>query len=235
MRTENPIYDRFDTEEKQFLERMFVTYPNIGDNFDRYLAKKPETRPIMALRDIAQLERTGWVRRGVREPESVRGHTNGVMLFAQRYCPPGIDRAALTDMLSVHDMPEAIVGDFTKHDSITRDDKHRLERLAAQVIFSHNAENLALCEEYMAQETPLSHWAHDIDKLEAVVTGLMYEGMYPAQRGNLYRPFAEDAAPKLKTEYGKQWLQELEEESEQIRQDIRDMTRSKKPKMVWSR
>lgn len=62
---------------------------------------------------LAKLSRTGWVKRGVENPESVKEHTVGLLELALEMWDElsKQERDGLLEMLEVHDWPEAIHGD----------------------------------------------------------------------------------------------------------------------------
>lgn len=62
---------------------------------------------------LATIPRTGWVDRGVKNPETVQQHTLALIDIAQSFdgkiAPK--ERDELFGMLEIHDWPEAVVGD----------------------------------------------------------------------------------------------------------------------------
>jgi len=62
---------------------------------------------------LHSLKRTGWVNRGVKNPESVKEHTEALIRIAREV--EGLltmeEKDGLFEMLEVHDWPEAIHGD----------------------------------------------------------------------------------------------------------------------------
>lgn len=198
----------FNHDEFAFLERMFAVEAGLAERFERYLALPDKLAIHMAvMEDLPKVLRAGWVKRGVPDPENVTEHsTKLIRLCMLLKGPEGVDMGKLPRMALVHDMPEVIATDFTPQDGITSADKHRLESLAARVIFRHSPDTLALAEEYIAQETVTSHWLNDLDKMEAVMQALHYEAIYPEFEGKLYREFADYTQPRLKTEQGQEWF-----------------------------
>ena len=65
---------------------------------------------------LKSILRTGWVRAGVKSPESVAAHSWGMSVLAMHLCPPELDRMRVLEMCLVHDLPEVEVGDLTPHD-----------------------------------------------------------------------------------------------------------------------
>lgn len=220
----------FSTEEHDFLKRMFADHPGIEENFDRFFSVSPENRYRLAMNILQSTPRHGWVKRQVKNPETVFEHLAELTHMAgAAKLPEHLPYASVHDarrhlmaMATVHDVVEAIATDFTPTCSINAADKDRLERLAARVVFEHDSHGLQLVEEYIAQESALSHLLHDLDKLVAVRKALEYEGMYPEKRGTLYHEFRDYATPRLKTKEGRDFAAELEQDAEPIRQNARN-------------
>ena len=82
---------------------------------------------IEALR-LKALDRAGWVRVGVPDPESVAAHSWGVAWLVSVLCPPELDREKALLIAVVHDLAEVRIGDLTPHDELA--DKAVRERRA---------------------------------------------------------------------------------------------------------
>ena len=95
------------------------------------MAMREELLTLLQLKDI---DRTGWVRAGVENPESVAAHSWGMAVLALRLCPEQLDLSKVLSMCLVHDIAEIVVGDLTPHDDIRGEEKHRLEREAMMKI-----------------------------------------------------------------------------------------------------
>ena len=119
---------------------------------------------------LKQLPRTGWVRSGVDNPESVAAHSWGMSVLAMHLCPEELDKMRVIEMCLVHDLPEIEVGDLTPHDDLTNkfeDEKSAMEKLAPQW--------LELFLEYEQQDTPESRFVKYLDKLDMAVMARFYE------------------------------------------------------------
>src|SRR5690606_39493298 len=81
----------------------------------------------LALKDEA---RVGWVQHGVREPESVAGHAWGTaylcLLFADA---AGVDRDHAVAIAVVHDLAEALTGDFAARLDPTDRQEYEAEKI----------------------------------------------------------------------------------------------------------
>ena len=83
---------------------------------------------LLTLLKLKDIDRAGWVRAGVSNPESVAAHSWGMAILALRLCPDHLDLSKVLQLCLVHDVAEIVVGDLTPHDSIKGQEKHDLER-----------------------------------------------------------------------------------------------------------
>lgn len=128
---------------------------------------------------LAQTSRTGWVQRGVKDPESVAEHIYGCWLLGTFLLPEEGEhehyrKNDVLQMLLLHDLPEAVTGDIPrpvkKQDPTYYD---RLEQQAAEKSLLSGActhEQRRLWQEWSAQNTYNARVAKDIDNLQAIYT-----------------------------------------------------------------
>lgn len=150
----------------------------------------------LALR-LKRLRRTGWLDRGVAEPESGADHSWGVALLAwllARDCPE-LDRDRVLLLGLIHDLPEALAGDPTPFDhardgrgvidafqfstaprysDVARIAKQRAETAALDEMLAHLPSNRAseiraAWHEYEAGQTDEARFVRQIDKLETLL------------------------------------------------------------------
>ena len=87
---------------------------------------------------LKDLERAGWVLRGVKLPESVADHTFGTALLCLLYADEaGVDLERSVTIALVHDLAEALTGDVVaradpEDREISEAEKAAAERLAMQ-------------------------------------------------------------------------------------------------------
>lgn len=220
----NPIRSRifamFDADDRAFLSQFFAQHPRIGDNFLQFINTPALLRPALAQKMIHQIPRTGWVRYRVTQPETVGEHVEGLAKLVGDYLAeqgaPARQRERLMAMARVHDVPEAIASDFTRHDPICSEDKHRIEWLAARVIFEHPtfSDKLELVKEHMDQQTPDAQLLSDFDKIHAVRMAAYYQARDEQKdvRINdktLWDEFCYCTPDKMKTAAGKTYLAEV--------------------------
>lgn len=154
---------------------------------------------------LKRLPRTGWVKRGVSNPETVAEHTEALLALAMEAEPitPG-GRADLLAMLEVHDWPEAITGDEV---ILTADPETRVEQKAAK-----RAREMATMKEICIPlgevgQTILDHWrrfetspdpiaelAREIDKFQAIEKALYFE---TKEHIPLFQEFLDYARPEI--------------------------------------
>ncbi|XP_022756522.1 HD domain-containing protein 2-like isoform X3 [Durio zibethinus] len=130
-------------------------------------------------------KREGWVRRDVQNPESIADHMYrmGIMALIASDIP-GIDRDKCVKMAIVHDIAEAIVGDITPSDGISKAEKSRREREALDHMCkllgggSRAKEIGELWMEYEENSSSEAKIVKDFDKVcrvEMILQALEYE------------------------------------------------------------
>ena len=70
--------------------------------------------------------RSGWMLRGVEEPESIADHMYRMSMMAF-LAPSHLNRSKCIEMCLVHDLAESIVGDFTPQNNVPKEEKAKLE------------------------------------------------------------------------------------------------------------
>lgn len=144
---------------------------------------------------IKGVKRTGWVREGVHASESVGDHmySMGVMALVLARADGTLDADRCVRLALVHDLAEALVGDITPFDGVSKEEKFRLEEEAMQRIAASAgspglaAELVALWREYDAGETREARLVKDVDKLEMLVTAHAYEEAQAVDLGGFFR------------------------------------------------
>ncbi len=126
--------------------------------------------------------RTGWKSWNVQREriESVAEHVFGVQMLAlamKSEFDYDIDIKKVIFMLAIHEIGEAVIGDFTLFD-ISREEKEKLERQAVHKILrgllsGNEIEGLFL--EFDEQKTPEAKFAYQCDKLEFDLQSKLYD------------------------------------------------------------
>lgn len=126
--------------------------------------------------------RTGWLFRGVKNPESVAAHVWGVKFLCLLYAESeGIDEGKAVKMAVVPDLPEAKTGDLVskKHSDRyerTDEEKEEMERKAMHDLPPENRfeEIIGLWEEYQERETDTAKFVKDMDLIDMCLQALKY-------------------------------------------------------------
>lgn len=160
---------------------------------------------------LKNLPRTGWVKRGIPDPETVAEHMYRSQFIAYDIAKKlGADPVACGHMMMIHDLPEARAGDLTPTCSVSKEEKATLELKAAQELaeLSGNPEFIAVFLEYEEKQTLRAQICNDADQLECLVQALEYAQLYPEKRPLLetFWPYAE---AKLMTVPGKEMFDDL--------------------------
>ncbi len=177
-------------------------FPFVRKDTDNWLGRCPykaeiagsnPARPTMDmtkfLEEIGRLketERTGWVIRGVKDPESVADHSLMMSLIGLSVpIPKGIDRDKVIRMSIIHDLAESVTGDMiTKvswHDkgNIEKNEKIKMEENAMKKILSNlddsiSNEILGLWKEYAEGKTSEAIFTRDLDIAEMIIQARKY-------------------------------------------------------------
>ncbi|BAT76650.1 hypothetical protein VIGAN_01468800 [Vigna angularis var. angularis] len=157
-------------------------------------------------------KRTGWLRKGVKNPESIADHMYRMGLMAL-IAPdvPGFDRNKCIKLAIVHDIAEAIVGDITPMDGVSKKEKTYLEKTAldqmCKVLGGGSAatEITELWMEYESNFSLEAKFVKDLDKVEMILQALEYED----GQGKNLEEFFRSTAGKFQTETGKAWASEI--------------------------
>lgn len=157
-------------------------------------------------------KRAGWVKRDVKDPESISDHMYRMGLMALISSDlPGVDRDKCIKMAIVHDIAEAIVGDITPDDGVPKLEKSRREREALDHMCKLLGEGPRAKEihelwlEYEENSTLEAKVVKDFDKVEMILQALEYE----TEQGKDLDEFFQSTAGKFQTELGKAWAAEI--------------------------
>ena len=125
---------------------------------------------LLEMLELKQLPRTGWVRSGIENPESVAAHSWGMAIIALKLAPKNLDIGKVLSMCLVHDLPEVRVGDLTPHD----DNSNKAEKEYAAMI-EMAPEWVELFKEYEDGQTPEAKFVKQIDKLDMGLQAILYQ------------------------------------------------------------
>ncbi|MFH1174403.1 MAG: HD family hydrolase [archaeon] len=138
-------------------------------------------RKAIRLKDV---QRTGWVHKGIPHPESVAHHSWGVALLALIIpTPPAVDRERLVAMALIHDLGEIAIGDWVWEKGAYSDVERQKKKHEHELAFMNNTligEQRELGIEFIEQQTPTAKFLKELDKLDMVFQALEYEKRVPA-------------------------------------------------------
>ncbi|MCK4335099.1 MAG: HD domain-containing protein [Candidatus Aenigmarchaeota archaeon] len=157
------------------------------------------------VRELKDLKRTGWVEKGVRDPESVADHSFMLAVLAYVYSKKlGLDADKAVKMALLHDICEVYSGDIPDKirdedqpvpDSEKREiEREGLKKLTSLLPEDFSSEIYDLWKEFEARETKEAKLVKDLDKLEMCMQALDYSKNYE----NL-EEFFEDGRLNIKT------------------------------------
>ncbi|QNP96808.1 HD domain-domain-containing protein [Yarrowia lipolytica] len=127
--------------------------------------------------------RTGWLRyKMIDDPESIADHQYRMSIIAMLSLSP-VNQNTCVKMALVHDMAEAIVGDITPFDDMTKAEKSRREHSSiiymAALVEKYNPvaakEIVDLWNQYENCSTDEARLVKDIDKFELMLQTYEYE------------------------------------------------------------
>jgi putative hydrolase of HD superfamily len=173
---------------------------------------KGNLRSIIDFQDsverLKRIQREGWIRVGVKKPESVADHSYGCavlsMIAGDLF---GFDTERLIRMALLHDLSESITGDLTPRRKKALGPRvAALEKRAVTNIVSHlpskvKKEYIHLIDDYRMRRSSESRFLRDLDRIEMCIQALAY-----ARDGYSIRRMAQflnSAEKDLRTDVGK--------------------------------
>jgi len=134
--------------------------------------------------ELKRVRRKGWMTGvGVRQPESVADHVFRTAVLTMCVSDmKGLDTEKLVRMALLHDLHEAVMGDYdhAEKTAMGKDELERRERSAIQSMISRLPQPLQeryrrLAFEYLRQETKEAQFLRQLDRLEMIMQALEYE------------------------------------------------------------
>ena len=124
------------------------------------------------------MPRRGWLQRGVPNPETVAAHSFGVAALAVVTASrTGADPAQAALIAVIHDLAEALTGDLTPTDGVSRSEKHLREKEATSQILSDLDPKgiiISAWRDYAEQRTPEGRLVKDLDKVDMALQADVY-------------------------------------------------------------
>ena len=151
-----------------------------------------ELNTLQYLLGLKAVARSGWLRVGLHNTESVADHSWGVALLACALCPDNLDRTRVLEMAILHDLAERTVGDITPFDGITPDEKHAAEKKAMKTLCESLKQGdrwLAIFDEYARQQSEEARFVHQMDKLDMHMQAEIYQATTQINLEEFMKPF----------------------------------------------
>lgn len=202
----------------------------LSENALQYAENTDSPVPFFHLLErLKTTKRAGWQRFEIGDGESISDHMyrmSILTMMAPASISSKLDIARCCRMAVVHDMAEALVGDITPVDGVSKEEKSRRETETMDYICTNllgkfngglNGQDIrALWQEYEDSETAESHFVHDIDKIELLVQMVEYERTSKCERdlGEF-----QWVANVIKSEEVKAWAQQIFSERDQMWKD----------------
>ena len=156
---------------------------------------------------LKHLERTGWTRKNIKNPETVASHSYQMALMAlylSKDYSNEYDFNKVIKLCLCHDLAESIIGDITPTDELYKNKKdieiQAMKKLSLECDFTELYELFLEYEDKSSKEACL---ANDLDKLDMYVQSIDYETK------NLsldLSEFRQSAINSIKTKLGKELL-----------------------------
>lgn len=134
---------------------------------------------LLELLPLGDLPRTGWVLRGVRDPERIAAHVLGVCDVVLALAPrvePALDVDRALALALVHDAPEALTGDLPRvaADLLPEGAKRTAEARAAERLFRTSPLAFERWAEYRDRRTREARFVAVCDRLQLGVRLVAY-------------------------------------------------------------
>jgi len=206
--------------------------------------RRPGPDTLVLLEDLWQLKdqvRSGWLLRGVPDPESVADHSWGtallVLLFGEA---EGVNRTRALEVALLHDVAEARTGDIPtrvrpEDRQVTPEEKRHREYEAMEAMLApirgEKAAELIMqrFSDYEERRTPEARFVADMNLIDMVLQALRYrrEGRYDRATDALdpakdkfpgLSEFFATAEPRLSTDTGRRLFATIRDAYEELAQ-----------------
>lgn len=171
---------------------------------------------------LKERQRTGWVLRGVDDPESVADHSWGTAFLSLLYADQaGVDVTEAVTIAEVHDLAESVTGDIATRvvsmsDPGIADGKRKREREAMEGLtggFDENVRSrvLEVWEEYEEARTGVARFVRDMNLIDMCIQAFIYQRDERCLAGDGKENFPDfdgmdeffaTTAPRISTEVG---------------------------------
>ena len=128
---------------------------------------------------LKRIPRSGWVKVGIQQPESVADHSFRTSILSMIYSElEGLDELKVLKMALIHDLPEAIIGDLTpsrKTAEIEAKEDTAMNQILSLLPERQRKRYRNLWNEYKKCETKEANAVRQLEKLEMALQAKEYE------------------------------------------------------------
>lgn len=173
---------------------------------------------------LKSLQRKGWVKRKVKQPESVAAHMYGAFMLGYLHLPtllhghPNYDKSEILRMILIHDLGEAYVGDLTPEEKTTETSKQEerqfefLSMIGTYDGLSSVFDLVNLFKNFTYDKKNINCIiAREIDKLDNLLQLYIYHNDSTNGPVEGFEIFKADLIDDIKTEIGRKIMKQIEE------------------------
>jgi putative hydrolase of HD superfamily len=147
------------------------------------MVKKDIVEFIETIYTLKEIKRAGWVKRKIKNPESIADHTFGVMILTYLLAKENnLNETKCLKLALIHDLGESIIGDIITYNKKENFKKSKLdlEKDAIKKLskLANKKEIEKLFIELSENKTKESKFIHQLDKLEAFIQSHKYSKNY---------------------------------------------------------
>jgi len=117
-----------------------------------------------------------------KRTEDIKDHIFDLLLMVQilkKYFPEGINYDLLNNYIICHDLEEAITGDITAFEGVSKEEKDRVNTIAMNYLIDNFGSVLDLdtyFNDFESKKNIEAHIAYMLDKVDSVIPFLKYDG-----------------------------------------------------------
>ncbi len=145
------------------------------------------------LENLKTTSRSGWIRLGIKNPESIADHILRVAILTLFLAPNYLKRHHALKIALIHDLAEAVTGDpikYRNHQAVpdfADISKKEREAFIKLIGLTDQQEFIKLYDEYCANQTPEARFVKQIDKLERAIQAQEYAQKYKINPEEFYK------------------------------------------------
>jgi len=168
---------------------------------------------------LKDIKRSGWVKRNIKNAESVSDHSFRVALFAMIYAKQlNLNVEKCLKIALLHDIHEVYTGDIiltkTNEKQKFRKEKKAIKNISKLLPKENGKEILSLWEELHAAHTNEAKLVRDLDKIEMLLQALEYKKSNRTKHS--LQEFFDSTEKMLKTKKAKELFSEIKREFDRI-------------------